>query len=232
MKKLTFGLLIMCGLSPLFSFAQLRVAPSFGINFATAQLSDEAKEALAPIDESYKNKLITTFQIGALGEYALNDVLSLQSGLILNGKGTNLKAGISAFGVTLESANKIRLTYLSLPLTAKYYLMETDGFLLSGWGGLVLDFAVAGKIKNVTQVGDEKETNTETISFGSSTNDDLKGSDVSLTLGVTADSQDIPLQLKFALVQGLVNAFPYDEGEYSWRNFGINLSAAYFFELD
>lgn len=221
---------ILAGLSPWLSHAQFQVGPTIGVNVATVQYSKEAREDIR--DGGAKIQPLLKLQIGVTGEYALSDLLFLQSGLLFNGAGVKYSYNFDDFGVDVKGSTRTSITYLDIPLTARYQLAEFDGFSLSGWGGLIIGVALSGKITTVARVNGERESDSESLDFGSSRSDDLKGSDLRLALGAIAESEDYPVQLKVSLQQGLSDIYPDRFTTYSWRNFLLSFSATYFLELD
>ena len=230
MKNQGIIIVLLAMLCPIVAKAQLRVGPTIGFNLSSAQYSKEWREDIR--DDGGKNQPVLRLQIGVTGEYALTDQLYVQSGLLINGAGGKTKVDYSDFGYEAKSTEKILLTYLDIPLTARYQLTEGDGFSLSGWGGFIVGFAVSGKFKSVSRVEGEREDSNESIEFGSSRYDDLKGGDFRLALGAVAESEDFPIQLKIALQQGLADIYPDNNFDYGLRNFMFSLSASYFFELE
>ncbi len=226
--KLTILLAFAVLSSPVVCQAQFRVGPTLGINLSSIQESRDLKEFREEVNKSPLLRL----QLGATAEYALSDQFYLQSGLLVNGAGVRYKAEASGGGIDVEASESALLTYLDIPLTARYQFAEFDDFSLSAWGGFIAGFAVAGRSKSKVTINGESESDSESLSFGSSDDDDLKGIDFRLALGMIAESAEYPVQLKVAINQGLVNLLPIDLDGFAQRNFLFSISASYFFELD
>ncbi|MEM9829608.1 MAG: porin family protein [Bacteroidota bacterium] len=217
---ITLGLL-----APLFSFAQLRVGPTLGFNVATFQHSRELKEDINDVGTRVRPTL--RLQIGGIAEYAISDELILQSGMIFNGAGVSYR---TEFGDDRVNS-RFTATYLDIPLTARYRLADIEQFSLSGWGGLIVGFAV-GSRQRINVNGERDRDNSRSLDIGSSRSDDLRRGDIRLALGATIESSEYPIQLKIALQQGLANIYPENGVDYAWRNFMFSVSAAYFLDLD
>ena len=233
MKNIIILALMLATLCPSLTFAQFRVGPTLGFNLSSMQHSSEARETIEGNFEDAKILPLLRLQIGATAEYALSDRLYLQSGLLINGGGVNYKYNYNGFGVDVKGSLKTLFSYIDIPLTARYQLAELDGFSLSGWGGFIVGIAAGGKYKLDVSAAGERDSDSESIDFGSGTSDDMKSTDFRLALGVIAESDKFPIQLKAALNQGMVNLVPRpgDSG-FAQRNFLFSVSASYFFELD
>jgi hypothetical protein len=227
MKKLLIG----CVLSFLSTslFAQLKVAPVFGIHAASTILSREIKDDLG---DDVKNQPTIGITIGALGDYQLFDNLSVRSGLLISLKGGSFKFDESYGGLSYKGTEKHRFTYLELPIWVSYPIGES-GFSLTG--GPTFGRAVGGKAIYKWNDGGDSDKETETMEIGNSIYDDLKPFDVSINLGLAKqiDIADKTLEVSFNIQPSITKWNPeskIDSGYWS-RNLVIGLRAAYFFSF-
>lgn len=133
---------LICCLAPIFLFAgslkaqQSSAILKAGVNFANVTVSDDGD-----IDEA---KVLTSFQIGVIGDLNVAPFLAIQPGLIVTGKGTKSQSG------TEGSANWYRATtnpfYLEVPLNVVF--KTTPGPVrFYGGAGPYLAMGIAGKNK-------------------------------------------------------------------------------------
>lgn len=135
MKQLLFVLFISSCSSPL--FAQLRLGIQGGLNMAKF-LPVNKRESSLP--ESYKTDWYRGGQIGIVTEYGISKVMSIRSGLLINGKGTVMNSE-NSFDT---SKRDIELHYLELPVVFTYKKkVSATSFVLAG-AGLYLARAVRG----------------------------------------------------------------------------------------
>lgn len=100
-------------------------------------------------------EMLPTFHAGAFGEYGFSEKLSLQAGLLFNGRGTSI--------AHKDHHDDLTLFGLDVPLMLMY---RTNG-LFFGVGPSV-GFNVAGSFHSHDASGADKE---ETIKFGSAANE-------------------------------------------------------------
>lgn len=98
-------------------------------------------------------KLGTVFSIGGSVEYSLNENLSLIGEIAFQQQGSNLQidrmdddaqSGLT-FRDEVESNNRIRISALSIPLLARYYLNSESGPYITG--GFTMDLVLGSKIE-------------------------------------------------------------------------------------
>ncbi len=109
MKKLILQLVTICAIT--FSTAQetktsygsskINLGAKVGLNLATLT---------GDIDN---NKTLTGFHIGGMAEFLLNDSFAIQPELLFSAQGTKF-----------DSDDKIKLSYINVPIMAKYYATE------------------------------------------------------------------------------------------------------------
>lgn len=79
------------------------------------------------------NKMLTSFHIGVLAEYMVNDQFAIQPELLFSGQGAKIKG----------EDGKIQLNYINIPVMLKYYVAEG----LSLQAGPQIGFLVDSKLK-------------------------------------------------------------------------------------
>ena len=159
-----------------------------GVNFATLQPD-------LPDPESK-----TGFHIGGVAEIAISDVFSVQPELLYSAQGVHDES---------DDNEEVRLNYLTLPIMAKYYIIEG----LSIEAGPQIGFLLLAEFEDNGETEDLK--------------DDTKGVDFGLAFGA---GYKLPQGINFAIRYYLgadVNDISTDPDEFKNRVFQI--SVGYFF---
>jgi hypothetical protein len=135
-----------------------------GINLANVTISDNGK-----IDDA---KMLSSFQVGIIGDFPLTGVLYLQPGLLFTGKGTKTQSGDPAS--SLYSKATTNPYYVELPVNLVFKTPVGSGTHASEnrffvGAGPYLAAGVSGKIKNEGTIGAFAYNNERNIEFS---NDD------------------------------------------------------------
>ncbi|WP_262249666.1 porin family protein [Parapedobacter soli] len=112
-----------------------------GVNFAsTDEKGDE------PLDTEFKQRPMVSFHIGGHVDFAFSEAFSLQSGLVLNGKGSREtwsgEDGFDGDEVRWEGSFRESIIYLEIPVNAVY---RTGHFFVGA--GPYVGYALSGKWK-------------------------------------------------------------------------------------
>ena len=209
MKKLTV-LLALVMISQ-FIFAQRRFGIRAGLNIANQKISAKYMGE----KNTQHGKAIPSFHLGAMGDLQLNDFLSLQTSLILTGKGANFEAADSMGNPTTA---KLRPFYIELPIALVYkHSLPTTNATIYGGVGPALAFGVFGKAKT----GSESQDAFQKEGF--------KRFDLGLNL--TA-GLELPtgLQFSFHFSPGLINIANIQDPDVdiNWKNEVVGFSFGYF----
>ncbi len=189
-----------------------------GVNFSNISTQNNG---------SYNNaNTLTTFNVGVLADVPLADVLSLQPGVVLTGKGS--KASGSFAGVT--STTTFNPLYIEVPVNVVVKLpLSNDSRIFFGAGpyGAV---GVGGKWKTTVDAGTNSLNSNDKIKFGSSNGDDLKTFDYGLNGLAGVEISRLMLGVNYDL--GLSKIFPNqtnnsanDKNKY--RVFSINVGVRF-----
>lgn len=145
----------------LFTFAQdkpIKFGVKAGLNLPTISVSGDE------VDDEYSDYLTssTSFYVGANVDFAIGEVISLQPGLTLSGKGYQLKADEDGASYT----DKTNVMYLEIPVNAVASFAAGPGKVFAGVGPYY-GIALSGKNKWEITEGGEIESDEEDIEFGS-----------------------------------------------------------------
>ena len=197
-----------------------------GVNFSNMLIKES--ELFLPYNTNVPDpRLKTGFHIGAVIEYPLFDLFSVESGLSLITLGTNLTTKEPFGATTLITKAKHSLYYLTIPLTAKvpFSIKGLDFYGTAGaYGGLGL----IGNADTVTTFGDQKESVKGKIAWGSEpVVDYLKRVDYGLTFGVGMKLTTFQIGLSYNL--GLANISADSEIGSLAKNRYLGISVSYMF---
>jgi len=108
-------------------------------------------------DNTDNNKMVTSFHVGAVAEFEINDQFSFQPELVYSMQGT--KVEYTLLGQEIESS--IEISYINIPLMAKYYVTEE----LSLQAGPQIGFLMSAESKSGSTTSDMKDE-TKNVDFG------------------------------------------------------------------
>ncbi len=191
-----------------FAKAHSQVYVQGGIN-----LSNISKTASG---QTEKNNLLTTFNAGILGRFDLSKTIDLESGLLLDGRGS--KAETYFTGTTDDNYVKTRFNplYLELPLNlvVRFPLEKNTNFFIHG--GPYAAIGIAGNSKSESKVLGITSTSTGNIKFSNddpftSKQDDaaydkLKRFDFGLNVGGGLDLGKVLLKVNYAMGLTKINS--------------------------
>lgn len=203
--------------------SELRFGPRLGLNLANMAIKESSP---AP-------KSIMGFQIGGMVEYSLNDLFSLEGGLLYSGKGCkmdyDLELSMPGLSYKVTGDLKVKPAYLEIPINAVLKLELGDNKVFF-FGGPYFGFGIGGKIKGdytletnmpgVTLASLGMENSNESIKFGSSETDDMKGMDIGLNFGAGFEIMNFQIRAQYGL--GLSNLSTIDAGDMKNRVLGIS----------
>ena len=188
-----------------------------GANFATITNLDEVLEG----DVSGR----TSFHAGGLGEYSLNENLSLKLEVLYSELGAKLEYSFDNYeydfntnefpsrigGGSYFGVNEYELAYLSIPLLVQYYIIQYLSFV----AGPQISFLLAAneKWKQTEVIGDETFTNSGEVDI----KDQMKSVDVGLAIGA---NYQFAMGLFFTIryVLGMTDIFDYVNAPSSKNN--------------
>lgn len=186
-----FGLLITTT-----SYGQI-IRVKGGLNLSTMFL----KSDVGSLNDNFK--IIPGFHVGLTSEFPLNEMFSVETGLLLSTKGFKGSQVDESLGVITETDANMTLLYLDLPLTAKASF-DVGSTKIYGALGPYLGLGLSGKNEyEITEMG-ETRTGKNSISWGSG-EFEYNRLDYGLTAGTGVDIKTVQIGLFYSL--GLANLF-------------------------
>lgn len=207
MKNLTKIVLV----AALVAFSASTFAQTIGIKAGLNLANTAVKAEGESVDDV---KMRTAWHVGAVVDFPLSDLISVQPGLIIASKG--YKIDVDGFKSTASPL------YVDIPIDVKVG-GDVGGAKIYGAVGPYIGIGVAGKFK------EEFDGNTEEadIKWGSDENEhDWKRLDVGVDIGAGVEFGAIGVGATYQL--GLVNMFPGGDSDNSANTRNIMVSVAYY----
>lgn len=198
----------------------LTVAAVFAMNFMNAQeIKYGAKAGLnistltGDVEDA---KAIAGFHVGGFVEFKVAEKFSIQPELLFSTQGAKQEFGMYYEGFDIDVEDKIKLSYLNVPIMAKYYVIKG----LSIEAGPQIGFLLSAKEEAKASVGWASESGEVDIK------DELKSIDFGFNLGAGYEfTQNIFVQARYNF--GLTNIG--DDSDVDLKNGVLQLSFGYKF---
>ncbi len=175
-KSLCLVLFLALGLTT--SYAQdVFVGGLGGLNIATLTNLGSASASTGFSSASTKNKPRLLPHLGGYAEIKISEIFSVQPELLFSMKGFATEYTSSGGGTTVEQDSKLTLSYIDIPVQARFNL--GGGFYLMGGPYVGIMLSAKSKYKSVTDDG----SNVVTVESESSDTDGLNTIDVGMYLG-------------------------------------------------
>ena len=205
MKTLKISLLGAIFLFSVNSFAQTSYGVRGGLNLADVSL----KASGIGIDAS---NIKPGFHIGAFMDHSLTNIFAFETGLMLETKGSKIKAN-KIGGTTGEAVTNI--WYLDIPINLKASY-DLGGVGIYGLFGPYVGFALSAKDKYTGDFKDLEGVSEYDNNIGSSDDDDLKRMDFGLAMGAGVEIDKFQFGLGYNL--GLANIQPGGDSDNFVKN--------------
>ena len=168
-------------------------------------------------------KMKPGFHIGGVVDFPFTDLLSLETGLILDTKGFKAKEEGSGYSYK-ETLN---LYYLDIPVILKVGFDVGSNVRIFGDAGPYIGVGLSGKVKSVYEDQGSEETDEEKIEWGNTDDDHLKRLDYGLTFGGGVEISAFVIGISYDL--GLANISAYTDYETKIKNRVLKIYFGYWF---
>ncbi|HLW30757.1 MAG TPA: porin family protein [Aequorivita sp.] len=145
---------------------EIRMGAKAGVNFANMSFNPDD-------GEDFKSR--TSFHIGGLVEIPITEKFSVQPEILYSSQGSQLKYSEEFMGERISSEIKYKLDYLSIPVMAKYYVIDGLGLEAGPQFGILVsakgdyEFSGMGMSDSGTEdIKDELKTLDIGLGFGAS----------------------------------------------------------------
>jgi hypothetical protein len=193
-----------------------------GLNLSNMLIKDD--------NETYSEdfKLKPGYQFGAIAEFPISNIFSLETGLLLTTKGYRFTLEETEDGDSYKYTQQLNLLYLDIPLTAKASF-NIGNAKIYGLFGPYIGFGLSGKYKEIYEETSDGETESEEeeekVKWGSDEESDIKRLDYGLVMGAGVEFKSFQLGLNYNL--GLANISSYSEDGLKFNNRVIGITVAY-----
>ena len=128
-----------------FSQTQTQARFTFGprAGFNLTKFSEKSSRGPNPGNNVFKHG----FQIGVVGEYTLDEIFSIQSGLLFSAQGDQYNLFYNAFGFELDHSCVTNLNYLQVPINMQAKVRVGNDFFVMVQTGPYFGYAISGKAK-------------------------------------------------------------------------------------
>ena len=233
MKKGLFLMVFVLALISTQSYAQINFGVRAGLNIANMNVS-----GFTGVTESSR----IGFHAGALLDIGIAEVFSLESGLLLNGKGANFQAKgiVPNTNITLISDVTMSPMFLEIPINA-IYKVDIKPVKIEIVAGPYMAFGVMGKRTTEYSATNlpagvtldqllsalNLQNEDEGLKYGSGTGDDLKGFDFGLNFGAGVNYSNILFRIQYQF--GLTNLNPTTANNEVLKSNVLSFSFGYMF---
>lgn len=142
---------------------EIRLGAKAGVNFSNLSIKGD--------DGDLKPDGLTSFHIGGLVEIPVSEKFSVQPEILYSAQGASIKESIEGFSVEM----KYKLDYLSIPIMAKYYVIDGLALELGPQFGIL----VSAKGDYSIEIMGHSESGSEDIK------DSFKTLDIGLGIGAS-----------------------------------------------
>lgn len=225
MKKVFLSLAL---ISAITLASQAQVYVQGGLNLANITKNNDG--------QTEKNNILPSFNVGILGRLPLADVFSLESGLLLTGRGSKAETYFNGGADYVKS--KFHPLYLEVPLNAvvKIPMDKTSSVFFNA--GPYVAMGIAGKSRQESKFGPLSTSSTKDIEFS---NDDpftseeedagynkLKRFDFGLNFGGGFQFQHLILKVNYGLGLAKINSTESnnnadDKNKYRTLSFSVGI---------
>lgn len=194
-----------------------------GLNLANISYSDGGQVFGGEAADN-DTDIRTTFHLGATVDFPIGNVLSFQTGLIYQNRGTQQEFSETVDGITETSKANLQIAYLDIPLTLKanFDLGNMSAYV---YGGGYVGVGLSGQAEIEVDAGGFSFSDSFDIEFGE--DGDLNRLDYGALIGAGVEFNSIFVEVSYGL--GLANIFPDPVNDESGKNRLISLSLGYRF---
>lgn len=202
------------------AFAQ-RYGFKLGANLANMKMN------INSTDISSDNKIITGMHLGPIAEFSLNDMFSIETGILGSLKGYKSHYEETILNKTFESTSRLYLLYIDVPLIAKVGFKVGKSKIYVD-AGPYMGIAAMGKNINISKTdGATEESTTTDMKFGNTTDSNFKRLDFGLTAGAGIEIGAVQISASYGL--GLANLAPKHLEGFKATNKVIGISMGFLF---
>ncbi len=194
-----------------------------GLNLANISYSDGG-QIIEDVAMDTDTDIRTTFHLGATVDFPIGNVLSFQTGLIYQNRGTQQEFSETVDGITGTSKTTLQIAYLDIPLTLKanFDLGSLSAYV---YGGGYVGVGLSGQAEIEVDAGGLSFSDSFDLEFGE--DEALNRLDYGALVGAGLEFNSMFVEVSYGL--GLANLIPDPIDDESSKNRLISLSLGYRF---
>ena len=168
-------------------------------------------------------KMKPGFHIAGIIDFQFTDLLSLETGLILDTKGFKFEDEGSGYSYK----EKLNTFFLDIPVVLKVSVDAGSSVRIFGAAGPYIGVGLTGKWKSVYEDQGTEDTDEEKVEWGNTDDDHLKRLDYGLTFGAGVEIKAILVGVSYDL--GLANISAYTDLETKVKNRVLRITVGFWF---
>ena len=168
-------------------------------------------------------KMNPGFHIAGIIDISFTDLLSLETGLILDTKGFKFEEEESGYSYK----EKMNSFYLDIPIVLKVSVDVGSSVKIFGAAGPYIGVGLTGKWKSVYEYQGNEETDEEKVEWGNTDDDHLKRLDYGIAFGAGVEIMAILIGVSYDL--GLANISAYTDYDAKVQNRVLRITVGYWF---
>ncbi len=174
-------------------------------------------------DETDDVESRTGFHVGGVAEIMISDKFAFQPELVYSAQGAKSEFSESGNGFSFTEESELKLTYLNIPLLAKYYV--ADGFSIEAGPQIGILLSADAEFTETETFGGV----TETFSGEDDVKDDISSIDFGVGVGLGYKMESgLNFALRYNLGLSNINDFEGSD-DFKQQNNVIQVSVGYFF---
>ncbi|RMG57861.1 MAG: PorT family protein [Bacteroidetes bacterium] len=217
-------LLLVAGLIPGLSHAQLTVRPQVSLGLSTQSLRIDGE---SPGEYDIRTRPRPAIEVGLTGAYPIREGVEVYTGMLFQTRGSQLRSSHTSGSVTEKVTETIGLSYLEIPLGVSVHLLPEQGLWVEG--GLGIGVALGGNIKQVYRSSngtDSYERSDQvSINFDRDLGYGMRRGDLRFHLGARLKPTTLPLEVGARLSLSLSDS--NRQADASLRNSALMLFATW-----
>lgn len=168
-------------------------------------------------------KMKPGFHIAGIIDFQFTDLLSLETGLILDTKGFKFEDEGSGYSYK----EKLNTFFLDIPVVLKVSVDAGSSVRIFGAAGPYIGVGLTGKWKSVYEDQGAKDTDEEKVEWGNTDDDHLKRLDYGLTFGAGVEIKAVLIGISYDL--GLANISAFTDYETKIKNRVLRITVGFWF---
>jgi len=190
-----------------------------GLNLSNMMIEDNNYS----FSDNFKNRL--GYQLGLTVQSGNENIVSFEGGLNIGTRGYNYSDKVMVEGINMKLEQEMKLTYLTVPITAKATVDLGKAKIYANFGPYVA-MGIIGKVWTKASAGSLSEEITENVYWGNDEeSNDFTRFDGGLHAGLGLEFRNVEIGVDYDY--GIMNISPYTDNGFIINNRNIGITLAY-----